>query len=69
MVTLLGVASAFLAIPLARQRWFGAFLLTRFQVERMLLDFPDKGFLKEMRSSCWTLRLKRRRALSSVSPS
>ena len=38
--------------------------------------FADKGFKKKecflislMMSSCWTFRLKRRRALSSVSPS
>jgi len=41
---LLGIASPLFTVAFARQRFLGALLLTRFQVERMPLDFLDDVF-------------------------
>ena len=44
----LAVPAALLAIPLSRKRGFHAFLLPRFQVERVLLDLLDNVFLQNL---------------------
>jgi len=41
---LLDVAGPLFTVAFARQRFLGALLLTRFQVERMPLDFLDDIF-------------------------
>ena len=41
---LLGIASPLFTVAFARQRFLGALLLARFQVERMPLDFLDDVF-------------------------
>ena len=41
---LLGVASPLFTVAFARQRFLGTLLFTRFQVERMPLDFLDDVF-------------------------
>src|SRR5215510_13137522 len=45
---LLQLASELLSVPLARQRLLGATLVTRFQVEGMLLDVLDDVFLLDL---------------------
>ena len=59
---LLGIASPLFTVAFARQRFLGALLFTRFQVERMPLDFLDDVFSLH-------LALKTPSALSRVSPS
>jgi hypothetical protein len=48
MVGLFGLAGPLLAVSLARQRFLGTLLLTRFQVERVPLDLLDNVLLLDL---------------------